>query len=361
MAAESDRAPKGRAKKPGKKKGKPKSSKAEQADHTRVPVKKTKRAGTSYSALSLDIEAGRGRDDVVATRRSPRSVVRVIFLAVLGLTFLVLSAAELSEPGHTGQLVTATWAAIFPAYPSPPPPLPPPPPPLPPPPPSLPPPPPSDPPPWPPSPGSPPPPLRPPPPSTPPPPPSPPPPPPATPPISAAHSRIIDGLNHRFEHATPSNDVGAAGVIIRAFDGLNDVAQPWEPCRGCPARDRFPASIIYPNHTDIYSNGPGGFLIHPEAINIYCSCYGDCGSQGKSCPNLYGSQWCRPGCLGPCNPASGIRNWGCSWWGNEHLKMMIEQQKVVRAGGGYNEVCIPPHASAAPSNPVMTPALTPRA
>ena len=116
------------------------------------------------------------------------------------------------------------------------------------------------------------------------------------------------------------------------------------PCRGCPSSDRFPSSVIYPSHTDVYSNGPGGFLVRPQAVSIFCSCYADCGSQGKSCGTRYGDANCRPGCMRPCDPSSGIRNWGCSWYGGDQLELMMNQQMVVRAGGGYNEVVLDPRS-----------------
>lgn len=162
--------------------------------------------------------------------------------------------------------------------------------------------------------------------------------------MSAVHKRIVDGLNARFAAGGPVTDLAHAGVFMRAFDGLNDRRRPWQPCTGCPSSDRFPSSLIYPKHTDIYSSGPGGFVIHPSSISVFCSCYADCGSQGKSCTTRYGDDTCTPGCARPCDPARGVRNWGCAWYGNEQLHFMMEQQMVVRAGGGYNEVVLDPRA-----------------
>jgi hypothetical protein len=157
---------------------------------------------------------------------------------------------------------------------------------------------------------------------------------------------VIAGLNARFAsgglYDGVYDGVARAGVFIRSFDGLNERDKPWNPCITCVSSDRFPSSLIYPSHTDIYSSGPGGFIIHPIAVSVFCSCYGDCGSQGKSCPTRYGDESCRPGCMHPCDPARGTRNWGCSWYGDAQLPLMQKQQIEVRAGGGYNEVVLDP-------------------
>ena len=169
------------------------------------------------------------------------------------------------------------------------------------------------------------------------------PPSPTEPPLfNAAQQRVVDVLNARFESGGPNEDLQLAGVFIRSFDGLMDDQDPWKPCTRCRSPDRFPASIVYPSHTDVYSNGPGGFVISSVGISIYCSCYADCGSQGKSCPTPFGDENCKPGCLPPCDPDRGTRNWGCSWHGDAQLPNMMRQQMEARAGGGYNEVVLDP-------------------
>ena len=44
--------------------------------------------------------------------------------------------------------------------------------------------------------------------------------------------------------------------------------------------------------------------------------------------------------MAPCDPKRGTKNWGCSWHGVDNLHLMMEQQTIVRAGGGYNEVLL---------------------
>ena len=171
----------------------------------------------------------------------------------------------------------------------------------------------------------------------------PPPPPPPPPPVyreipdttSKEARSVIDGLNARFAAAHPSSDLNVAGVIMRAFDGLSNPGREWEPCVKCKSPNRFPTSLAFPGHTDIYSNGPGGWIIRPIGVGILCSCYADCGSQG------WGAQ--TVGCAGrACDPSYGVKQFGCNWKGPETLQQMMEQQVVVRAGGGYNEVVLDP-------------------
>lgn len=170
-----------------------------------------------------------------------------------------------------------------------------------------------------------------------------PPPPPPPPPVyreipdttSKEARSVIDGLNARFAAAHPSSDLNVAGVIMRAFDDLSNPGREWEPCVKCKSPNRFPTSLAFPGHTDIYSNGPGGWIIRPIGVGILCSCYADCGSQG------WGAQ--TVGCAGrACDPSYGVKQFGCNWKGPETLKEMMEQQVVVRAGGGYNEVVLDP-------------------
>lgn len=46
----------------------------------------------------------------------------------------------------------------------------------------------------------------------------------------------------------------------------------------------------------------------------------------------------------PCDPNRGVRNWGCSWYGEEHLEYMITQQVQVHGTDsgtdGHNELVL---------------------
>ena len=164
-------------------------------------------------------------------------------------------------------------------------------------------------------------------------------PPPLTPP--APGSAIVATLNARFRNAESSNDFARVGVFMRAWDGISAWNQPWEPCRSTEhcARysDRFATSIIYPNHPQTYYKG--GLVLRPEEIEVNCAYSSDGGSQGVVCNPPGRSEFCTPGCKRWCDPARGYRNWGCSW-PPDHLRDMIEQQKVLEPDGGYNEVIV---------------------
>lgn len=145
-------------------------------------------------------------------------------------------------------------------------------------------------------------------------------------------------LNERFLNARPTNDLARAGVVIRGWDGLSADGMPWMPCtpgQFCERyRDRFATSIIYPGHPDVYANG--GFVLRPEELDMNCAYYSDGGSQGGVCLPRGRSAACTPGCKRWCDPARGVKNWGCAW-GPEHLREMLIQQQAIEPGGGYNE------------------------
>ena len=114
-----------------------------------------------------------------------------------------------------------------------------------------------------------------------------PPPPPPPPPVyreipdtTSKESRsVIDGLNARFAAAHPSSDLNVAGVIMRAFDGLSNPGREWEPCVKYKSPNRFPTSLAFPGHTDIYSNGPGGWIIRPIGVHP-ARAHADCARRG---------------------------------------------------------------------------------
>jgi len=155
----------------------------------------------------------------------------------------------------------------------------------------------------------------------------------------------VDILNARFRNAVASNDLTEVGVFMRSWDGISAHGQPWLPCRlneHCARySDRFATSIIYPGHPETYA--AGGLVLRPEEIELNCAYASDGGSQGVVCDPPGRQAGCSPGCKRWCDPARGVRNWGCSW-PPEHLRDMIEQQKVLEPNGGYNE-CIVDAAS----------------
>lgn len=139
--------------------------------------------------------------------------------------------------------------------------------------------------------------------------PSPPPPTPSPPPLQPplpaapppAHpipiSQIVAGLNDRFERGEPSNDLAAAGVIVRQFDdldasaGMSSSGAPWQPCPSsawCHVyADRWPTSIVNTEQRHLFFErgsrfgvGPktspstgtvGGIIMDPRKVEILCA------------------------------------------------------------------------------------------
>jgi hypothetical protein len=173
--------------------------------------------------------------------------------------------------------------------------------------------------------------------------PSPPPSPPTPPPPPPTHgAELAAELNARFRSAEPSQDLKRVGVILRGWDGLSEEGRPWLPCethRSCAKyRDRFASSIVYGGHTQSYAH-TGGLVLRPDEVAVNCAYPSDGGSQKVVCDPPGRSERCTPGCKTRCDPAKGWRNWGCAW-APEHLKNMLEQQRILEPHGGYNEVIL---------------------
>lgn len=148
----------------------------------------------------------------------------------------------------------------------------------------------------------------------------------------------LSAINLRFLHGHPTNDIAEAGVIMRAFDGLENPWRPWEPCpQDNPSlamcarfADRFPTSLVWPGHTSVYTgNGDGGLIIRPDAFKAHsppfkCAYHGDGTTMSK------GNEPCPELCTSP-----GAKWWRCAWPPN-HLQRMMEAQKPE----DHNEVVL---------------------
>ena len=105
------------------------------------------------------------------------------------------------------------------------------------------------------------------------------PPTPAHPPLS-----FVEGLNLRFMSGRPSNDLMAAGVLVRQMDvmSLQSVgASLWGVANFGDARDRIVGSVINRLRPYMYSTSAIGFILSPEilpAAAIRCSYPNDGGS-----------------------------------------------------------------------------------
>ncbi|KAL3895239.1 MAG: hypothetical protein SGPRY_013565, partial [Prymnesium sp.] len=148
----------------------------------------------------------------------------------------------------------------------------------------------------------------------------------------------------RFLNGEPSNDLSAAGILIRQFDGLENQARPWEPC--LPGSwcfvysDRFASSLINQKQPLLYSRTAGGFILNPSVARVLCAYYSDGGSQKKQCSPPGVSDRCSPGCARTCSQLRDFR--GCSWPASGFQQMM-EQQQMLHSGGGHNEVVVDGH------------------
>ena len=107
-----------------------------------------------------------------------------------------------------------------------------------------------------------------------------PPPTPFVPPPSTPPADLVSLLNSRFAHGRPSNNLLEAGVLIRQFDTLDDMSQPWLPCpleggmSWCrDFSDRWATSIINNRTRHVYfddDDGVGGLVLAPTAT-LFCA------------------------------------------------------------------------------------------
>ena len=107
-----------------------------------------------------------------------------------------------------------------------------------------------------------------------------PPPSPLAPPPSTPPADLVSLLNARFAHGQPSNDLLEAGVLIRQFDTLDDMSQPWLPCpleggmSWCrDFSDRWATSVINNQTRHVYfddDDGVGGLVLAPTAT-LFCA------------------------------------------------------------------------------------------
>ena len=162
----------------------------------------------------------------------------------------------------------------------------------------------------------------------------------------AAHV-LVEQLNTRFASGRPSNDLASAGVLVRQFDGLENQARPWEPCtpgQWCYVySDRFATTLVNRKQPLLYSRTAGGFVLNAAVARVLCAYNADGGSQSKQCRPPGVSEDCTPGCARSCTELRDFR--GCSW-PPDQFEQMMEQQNLLHAGGGHNEVRQPSPACA---------------
>jgi len=63
----------------------------------------------------------------------------------------------------------------------------------------------------------------------------------------------------------PSDDVAAAGVLVRLFDKINDARSPWLPCPRslwcAKFGDRFSATLVNAELPHLYNDWAGGMVL----------------------------------------------------------------------------------------------------
>ncbi|KAL1499842.1 hypothetical protein AB1Y20_012526 [Prymnesium parvum] len=162
--------------------------------------------------------------------------------------------------------------------------------------------------------------------------------PPAPPPASPSARQLIERLNHRFDHGHPTNDMAAAGVLVRQFDHLSawDIGEPWLPCPEnlwC-GRYRFswPSTIINAQSRKVYYHAgqQRGGLVLALTARVLCVYPGDGNSMGNADNGL-------AGCIATqCNQ---FQDWNCVF-PPDYLKEALEAQQRRGNRKEHNEVVL---------------------
>ena len=155
---------------------------------------------------------------------------------------------------------------------------------------------------------------------------------PLPPPSRAPTLPIVEMLNARFANGGPSDDIAAAGVLVHTLDTSADGggSMPWQNCdssRWCyEYSDRWPTSLLWPGHVNMWTEGQGGFVIDPTVVRLMCAYPTDGHSLAITCHPPGWSETCTPGCARACNP--GDPDWArCSFPASRLREMMMRQQE----------------------------------
>jgi len=184
----------------------------------------------------------------------------------------------------------------------------------------------------------------------------------------------------------PSDDVAAAGVLVRLFDKIDDARSPWLPCPRslwcAKFGDRFSATLVNAELPHLYNDWAGGMVLdtsvtpsaqqadeshpfnqkqseairsnqkqadesHPFGANesagtptfgvLSCSYPGDGSTMKRLCDPPGQSAACTPGCggrgtnSGPawCDPTAGVEV-NCAWRPTDLSGMMRHHQANMR-------------------------------
>ena len=165
-----------------------------------------------------------------------------------------------------------------------------------------------------------------------------PPAPPSRPPASVQD--VVGRLNRRYQKGAPSADLRKAGVLLHTWDKTEDSVRKWQPCAQgwcAPYGDRMAATLISaatPGWWHGYGQGGGsGLIFSPKHAQPFVRCsYGEDGGSMKA------PKGCNPKACTPSSP------FGCSWHGAEGLPGMLQYQRALKHGLGYNEVVLEGHS-----------------
>jgi hypothetical protein len=208
-------------------------------------------------------------------------------------------------------------------------------------------------------------------------------------------SPLVAELNDRFASGHASNDLSIAGVVMRQFDGLEDMEWPWTPClpratcsplpsfrrrnttweetapllidplfgqSQCPCQklvDRVPATVVNQKVPRLFLPSRGGIVVDAGELELLCSYATDGSSSLKVCSHARRAAGnCTPGCFdselspklaGWCY-LEGDEFWYTCAFAPDQLIDMLQQQAHTNYDGerladlSHNEVRVCPRS-----------------
>eukprot|EP00327_Prymnesium_parvum_P010636 CAMPEP_0184389672 /NCGR_PEP_ID=MMETSP0007-20130409/12690_1 /TAXON_ID=97485 /ORGANISM="Prymnesium parvum, Strain Texoma1" /LENGTH=260 /DNA_ID=CAMNT_0026739109 /DNA_START=9 /DNA_END=788 /DNA_ORIENTATION=+ len=100
---------------------------------------------------------------------------------------------------------------------------------------------------------------------------------------------VVNEINARWQHGTPSNNLSSAGVMLHLFDDYEDKAngRPWRMCRReqCPSQieiDHLSCSVVNAQRPAIFPGGAAEGIILSADAQFLCAYSKDVGSGAAS-------------------------------------------------------------------------------
>jgi hypothetical protein len=137
----------------------------------------------------------------------------------------------------------------------------------------------------------------------------------------------LDDIQRRFLEGGPADSLADAGLLIHAFDNLEDVRRPWHVCHigWCKDTDHMSCSIVNARLHKLFMY-TAGFILAPS-IRFKCGFTADSGAQNRR--------------LGGCINAPRCtteRWWECAWQPDQLRDALATQIRYNR--DGYNEYVV---------------------